>query len=83
MLTEEEQYNPVTLVLNEYHGMLPCSSTGSWKCLMLISAVPLELVRATTKSPASGTKMRIAALMIFTGRMLGYYKFKVIVIFGF
>lgn len=83
MLTVEERYNPVTLVLNQCCGLLPYSSTGSWKCLMPISAVPLELVRATTKSPANGTKMRIAALTIFTGRMLDYYKFKVITIFGF
>lgn len=50
---------------------------------MLISAVPLELARATTKSPANGTKMRTAALMIFPGRILGCYKFKVIVTFHF
>lgn len=50
---------------------------------MLISAVPLELARATTKSPANGAKMRIAALMIFPGRIWGCYKFKVIVTFRF
>jgi len=83
VLTVEEQYNPVTLMLNKYHGVLPYFSAGSWKCLMLISVVPLELVRATTKSPASGTKMRTTALTIFTGRMLGCYKFKVIILFDF
>lgn len=83
VLTAEEQYNPVTLVLNQSHGMLPYSSAGLWKCLMLISAVPLELVRTTTESPANGAKMRIAALMTFIERMLDCYKFKVTTILGF
>lgn len=83
MLNVEEQYNLVTLVLNHHHGMLPNSSAGSWKCLMPISAVPLELVRTTTESPASGTKMIIAALMTFIERILDCCKFKVTIILGF